>query len=441
MAGLAQKHGAVTCHLRLFEKDQLHSRPARIPAAQADLLLASELRVASSPDILKILSPSSSHVVLNTETVATGDFLKNPDAPLPGLAEKTALQLSLESPGQLCDDDFAKRARAYGLSSRHIMIFMLGFSWQKALVPLSRGAIERAIEKLWEPQGAGENLRAFHAGTIEAAKGNSPRKKKQSLSDLEQRIKAELRAHDGLWQKDRALPLFVKSQKELARWLETDNRKTLSEQQKTNLLLGLMQLLAPKDIYDIARRYADPAFLSRNGLDRTASITLHLASPLALFAKHRSGERPVKKAWPLRRIRPFLSLLAKGRHIRGLWCDPFRLCREYKLQHSFKTEALGTLERLCRIPVNPQSIALLERLADTFRTPRGYGAVRLEGLEKALHELSAINLALQSLSLGRTGPLTKKGKALLQSNRIHETSLIKQAIRSGFCFRQTGLFE
>ena len=143
MLGLAQKGGAVVSHLKLApEPDRIGS--PRVAAGGAALLLGCDLVVAAGRTALPTVAKGVTRMVANIEEAMTGRLHRNPDLAFPGQRLRRAL--------------VARRARARSTSwtrpgSPRLLgdaiaanLFLVGFAWQRGLIPLSREAIERAIE-------------------------------------------------------------------------------------------------------------------------------------------------------------------------------------------------------------------------------------------------------------------------------------------------------
>ncbi len=143
MTGLAQKGGAVYSHVRIArEPGEIHA--VRIAAGNARLLLGCDLVVSASADALSKLEPGHSRAVVNSHEIITGDFTRNPDLVFP----TGALERGIAEAAGPENTEFVDATRlATGLFGDSIAsnLFMLGYAYQRGLVPLSAAAIERAI--------------------------------------------------------------------------------------------------------------------------------------------------------------------------------------------------------------------------------------------------------------------------------------------------------
>ncbi|MBT3627869.1 MAG: indolepyruvate ferredoxin oxidoreductase family protein [Rhodospirillaceae bacterium] len=163
-AGLAQKYGAVVSHVRIAKQpDDLHA--VRIGANGAKLLLGCDLVVAASAESRARLAPGDSHAIINSNEAPTGDFTRDPDLVFPG-ADLQRLITETAGPGAA---DFVDATRlATGLVGDAIAanLFLLGFAYQRGLIPLSGQSIEQAISLNGVSVDA--NHRAFRWGRAAA---------------------------------------------------------------------------------------------------------------------------------------------------------------------------------------------------------------------------------------------------------------------------------
>ncbi|MGB1474259.1 MAG: 2-oxoacid:acceptor oxidoreductase family protein, partial [Candidatus Puniceispirillaceae bacterium] len=142
MAGLAQKGGAVTSHIRLAASPEDISA-IRIGAGNANLLLGCDSLVSAESGLLKLMRRDG-HVVANSYEMPTGDFTRNSDLKFP--AGDVARRLS-----EIVNEDRSvmvnatEMARALLGDAIAANLFLLGVAFQRGLIPLSAAAIEEAI--------------------------------------------------------------------------------------------------------------------------------------------------------------------------------------------------------------------------------------------------------------------------------------------------------
>src|SRR5947209_2016419 len=143
MAGLAQKGGAVYCHVKIANKpEDIHA--IRVAAGEADLVLGCDLVVAGTKKVLASIDKGETGVVVNTAEVYPGDFTRNADFSLPAERVKRALRSTAGDTVSFIDaTSIATTLMGNSIAAN---MFMLGFAWQQGLVPLSEAAVLKAIE-------------------------------------------------------------------------------------------------------------------------------------------------------------------------------------------------------------------------------------------------------------------------------------------------------
>ncbi len=144
MAGLAQKGGAVYSHVQLADR-QADLFSTRIATGEADLLIGSDLVVSASNEALAKLRRTVTRAVINSDVLPTSDFLRDPDLQVPS---QELRQNILEAAGAQDIDFFDATAIAESLTGDALFTnpLLLGYAWQKGWIPLSREAMERAME-------------------------------------------------------------------------------------------------------------------------------------------------------------------------------------------------------------------------------------------------------------------------------------------------------
>ncbi|MBV8656294.1 MAG: indolepyruvate ferredoxin oxidoreductase family protein, partial [Burkholderiales bacterium] len=142
--GLAQKGGAVTTHLR-FASEQSKLHAVRIAAGDASVVLGCDMVVTATNDCLAKMRHGHTHAVLNGYEAATGDITKNPDMKFPARSMLDTVKQAVGE-GQFDQVDATQIATALMGDSIATNMFMLGFAWQRGLVPISEMAIMQAIE-------------------------------------------------------------------------------------------------------------------------------------------------------------------------------------------------------------------------------------------------------------------------------------------------------
>ncbi len=377
MAGLAQKGGAVVSHIRLAPKpEDIHA--VRISAGGAKLILGCDLVVASGFEALSKITPGDTHAVINSHQVMTGEFTRNPDLAFPG-GELQRLIAEASGPGKADFIDATRIATALLGDSIATNLFMLGFAWQKGLVPLSEEAINKAIELNGVAVEA--NKRAFRWG----------RRGAHDLARVEKAIapKAEPQSHHLSQDLDELISRradFLTGYQNAAyaeRYKKLVTRLRQAEKEKAPGFSGLAEavaryyfkLLAVKDEYEVARLYSGPEFRQKlnEQFEGDFKLSFHLAPPLIAKRNPDNGELQKQEfgAWML----PAFRLLSKLKGLRGTALDIFGYSAERKMEQALIRDYEMVMEEVAG-KLSADSHAIAVELASIPEKIRGYGHVK-----------------------------------------------------------------
>jgi len=381
--GLAQKFGAVMSHVRICaDGKRIHT--ARIPAGEADLLLGCDLVVAASKEALGKLDPQRSRAVLDTYEEMTSAFLLNRDFQLPGCSLRDAVREHAAT-GQ------THELNARGLATRLLgdtigaNILLLGFAWQRGLVPLAESSILKAIEL--NGVAVAENNRAFAWGRRAACDPDSLRTlpdgrsdRAEPARDLESIIRLRV---DYL--RDYQDDAYAKRYEQTVRAIERIEGEHSSDPAKplaVAVARNYFKLLAYKDEYEVARLYASTPFMAelKEQMEGDYRIQLHLSPPLLARMDPDTG-RPRKMvfgSWML----SVMKVLARLKFLRGSWLDPFAYGKDRKNERQLIADYEDTLEALTQ-RTNSANHSLAIELASWPDEVRGFGPVKEAAMVQA----------------------------------------------------------
>jgi len=380
MTGLAQKYGAVFSHLRIADRpEDIHA--ARIATGEAHAVLGGDLVVSASLEATaKMLEGRTRAVVSSTET-PTAEFTRNRDWHFPqsGLQQQLTDTLGRE---QIQFIDSNHLASALMGDALYANMLLLGYAWQKGLVPVSAAALDRAIELNGTAIDA--NRQAFMWGrraaaqpaavdAIVGAKTARPGSAEQTLDELIASRREHLTAYQ-----DGHLAERYSRRIEAIRQLGDD---ALTRAVATQYA----RLLAPKDAWEVARLYTQTDFLGslNQRFDGELRLNFHFAPP----GLSRSGPdgRPKKirfGPWLL----PVLRGLSLARRWRGTWLDPWKNSEESRLDHQLLTDYEADLDFIVRHKPGPELIALANWPAEV----RGFGPVRSAAAEQVADQRNTL---------------------------------------------------
>jgi indolepyruvate ferredoxin oxidoreductase len=133
MAGLAQKGGSVYSHIRIAANpEQIHA--VRIAAGEAKLVIGCDMVVAASDEAIAKMQSGSTSAVINADVAPTGEFTKDPDLHMPEREMADAIRDACGA-GRADFVDASKLATALLGDSIATNLFMVGYAWQRGLVP------------------------------------------------------------------------------------------------------------------------------------------------------------------------------------------------------------------------------------------------------------------------------------------------------------------
>ena len=375
--GLAQKFGAVVSHVRIAaSQDRIHA--VRIPAGDADLLLGCDLVVSAGSEALAKLHPDRSRAVVNSHETATSDFIHDRDYAFPAAELRDAVTREAGA-GSAEFVDAAGIARNLLGDTIGANLFLLGFAWQRGLVPVSSEAVERAIEL--NGVGVEFNRSAFLWGRRAAVNLDAV----ENLAGRGEQDRLPLTDPDDIirWRHD----FLVRYQNR--RWADgylavVDSvRRAEPGGQAGELTVAvaknLFRLMSYKDEYEVARLYSDGEFRRQLGeqFEGDYRLHFHLAPPWLAKRNPHTG-RPEKRRLPGWTLGAF-GLLARMKWLRGSALDPFGRSAERRTERALIAEYRGAVESL--LPhVSRENYGRAVTIAELPESVRGYGHVKMDAV-------------------------------------------------------------
>ena len=415
MTGLAQKGGSVYSHIRIAARpEDIHA--VRIAAGEANAVIGCDMIVAASDEAIAKMQAGHTRAVINRDVAPTGAFTRDPDLVVPRDAMQEAI---VEACGAGAADFVEAGELATALLGDSIAtnLFMVGYAWQKGLVPVGREAIARAIELNGASVEA--NKAAFEWGRraavdaegvrrAAAPEGEAPESHRlsASLDEVIARRRAELVKYQ-----DEAYAR--RYERAVARVREAESRVVPGSTALAEAAArGLFKLMAYKDEYEVARLYADGAFRARvaAAFEGDYRLEVHLAPPLFAAKDPVTGE-PVKRAygpWMLKAM----AVLAGLKGLRGTAFDPFGRTaerrEERRLAAEYEEHLREIVERLA-----PATHATAVELASLPEQIRGFGPVKARHLERAAERRGVLLARLRDPGAGaaRRDPIPIKAAA------------------------------
>ncbi len=275
MTGLAQKYGAVFSHLRVADRpEDIHA--ARIATGEAHAILGGDLVVTAGNDSLSKMLEAHTRAVVNCTETPTAEFIRDPNWQFPLDLMRQRI-VDAVGPGQADFLDAQRLTTALMGDALYTNMLLLGYAWQKGLVPVSRQSLERAIALNGAAVEA--NLQAFSWGRRAADQGeivrrlaNTPPVPDDLARDAADLIEAQ--AAKLVTYQNEALADRYRRRLQPILALGDDNLTVIAARQYA-------RLLAIKDEYEVARLYARTDFLDklRASFEGSYRLYFHLAPP------------------------------------------------------------------------------------------------------------------------------------------------------------------
>jgi len=387
MTGLAQKGGSVFSHIRIAnDPDDLHA--VRIAAGEADAVIGGDVVVTASVEALAKMAGQRSRVIVNCAETPTSDFARNPDWQFP--LDKMELSI-VEAVGRDSVDFLDAQAIATRLLGDAIAtnLFLLGYAWQKGLVPVSHEALQQAIEL--NGVALELNRKAFLWGRRAACdlaavlRVASP----AEVTPLREESLDEVIARRMAYLVDYQDAAYAERYRRLVSRVRTAEAALGSTRLTDTVARQAFRLMAYKDEYEVARLYGDESFWQsvRDTFDGDYAIRFHLAPPLISRPDPNTG-RIAKRTYGKGLLRVF-RLLARLKGLRGGRWDLFGKTDERRAERAwigrYEQDVLELIDHLSfdRLP-------LALEIAGVPAMIRGFGHVKLGHMAEAEQRRSTL---------------------------------------------------
>jgi indolepyruvate ferredoxin oxidoreductase len=400
MAGLAQKGGAVYSHLQIAAHPD-HIKTVRLGSGGANLVLGCDLHCwQKAIDTAR----NSTRMLVNLHQQMTGEFTRNANLRFPSGSLQEAIVKGVGD-GNAEFVSATRIATALMGDSIATNMFMLGFAYQRGLLPVSAEAINKAIEL----NGAGVkmNQAAFRWGrraavdleTVEKLiapkfeKAQSTKVSKTLDELVARRLEFLTQCQDAAW---------------AARYRKLVDEARAAEAQKTPGKTELAEavaryffkLMAYKDEYEVARLYTNGEFRDKLAaqFEGDYKLAFHLAPPLLSKRDKVTGE--LKKSQYGAWLFPAFRVLAKLRFLRGGLFDIFGHTEERRAERALIGEYETTMRNLLA-GLDRDKHALCVQIAAIPEEIRGFGHVRQRHLKAAKAKEAELIAALRAPAEGR----------------------------------------
>jgi indolepyruvate ferredoxin oxidoreductase len=385
VAGLAQKNGAVYAHIRICD-DASKLYAVRIASGGADLLMGCDMVTAGGDETISKLQAGRSKAIINAHETMTADFTRAPDLEFPDAQLRDAIDTATGGQAEYVEaTELARRLMGDTIAAN---LFLIGYAFQKGLLPLSEPAIVRAIEL--NRVAVEANIRAFTWGR--RAAHDCAAVEKAAGMDVPAVAAAAEPQSDFVAERMADLAQY-QDQRLAERYREMAARIAAAEAEKAPDGRGELtdaverayfKLLAYKDEYEVARLYTDGRFerALAEAFEPGAKLKFHLAPPWLASEDPLTGKPQKKTYGPW--VFQAMKLLASMKGLRGGPLDLFGKTAERRAER----RDIADYEALVAALVDgltPENHATAVELARLPLKLRGYGHVK----DKARRDMHA----------------------------------------------------
>jgi len=392
MAGLAQKGGAVVSHIRLAQKPtDIHA--TRVYMGEADLIFGCDIVVTGGPETLNKIKRGKTNVIVNENQTITGHFINNPDYNFHHEAlKKDIIEASGKDKVNFID---ANRLATHLLGDAIATnMFMVGYAYQKGMIPVSHEAIEKALEM--NNVAVPFNIQAFRWGRyavidLKAVENAAGLNKEIKLDNIPTTLE-EIVSHRREFLTGYQNKAYADRYESLVRQVQSaDNKDKLS----IAVAKYYAKILAIKDEYEVARLYADGTFMKElyDQFEGRVKLKFYLAPPLFSARDPFTGELKKKLygSWMMKGFK----ILAMLKGLRGSLFDIFSYSKDRKIERdlikAYEERIITLLDGL-----TPHNYETAVEIASLPEHIRGYGHVK----ERTLRDVKANEAALLKRFVG-----------------------------------------
>ena len=348
-------------------------------------MLACDILTGVGYEALAKMQKGVTKALVNTALVMPADFTRDADLVFPTGSMEQEIGDAV-APGDAEFLDATKLATGLMGDSIATNLFMVGYAYQRGLIPVGEEAIVRAIEL--NATAVESNKQSFRWGRLAAVEPERvlqlaiPEDKPDS-----QRLSSSL---DEIIARRAEFLTGYQDAAYARRYAEFVAKVRAAEAQKLPGKTALTEavaryyfkLLAVKDEYEVARLYTDSDFVKRVAaqFEGDYKLNFHLAPPLTSKRDPTTGE-PTKKSYGPWMMSAF-RVLAKMKSLRGTAFDIFGRTAERKLERQLVTDYEALIaELLPRLTTHNHALAV--KLAGIPELIRGYGHVKERHLKAA----------------------------------------------------------
>ena len=377
--GIAQKGGAVLSHIKLA-KDPSAIHSPQISDGTTNLLLGCDMVVSASNEINKLLNNKKTNSIINDHEAPLSQSVLDPNYSYSGSLTKSLIKNKSIKTNFLNATELAKNIFGDTILSN---IFLVGYAFQKGLIPISVKAIKEAIKL--NAINVEENISAFNWGRL-ASEDINHVLEKTKISDNNLNKKLPL---SQLINKRYQELIKYQNEKYAAKYLKLIKlvqKKELALKEKnlemTKLVVNtLYKIMAYKDEFEVARLYTDGRFKQylKENFEGAFKIGIYLSPPILNLIDKKTNKP--KKILFSSKVFVLFKILNKFKFLRNTFLNPFRYSTERKKERELIKKFENNLNYLLN-KVNKTNYKKCLEILNLFNNVKGYGHVKMNNFKE-----------------------------------------------------------
>jgi len=382
VAGLAQRNGPVTSHLRVANSpEELHS--TRIATGTADLIVGCDIVVTTGMESISKINKDKTNMVINSHVAPTSTFASNPNLDLSSARMIKGLK-AVTSDELIHFINATKFATSLMGNAIAANLFLVGYAIQKGLFPISLPAIERAIEL--NGVSVEMNKESIYWGRLAALNI----KKVESIAFSEIPSTEIIETLESVIEDRYDFLVNYQNKKYADKYkslvLQIINADKSISNKKEDLSMAVakfyFKLMAYKDEYEVARLHTGDEIKKylEDKLDGDYKIEYSLAPPVFGGRDKRTGRYPKRKL-PSATYYLF-SIMKQFKFLRGTAFDLFGMSSHRKTERALISEYEGMMSEIIA-KINIDNYDAATKIASLPDHIKGYDVVKELNIEKA----------------------------------------------------------
>ena len=385
--GFAQKFGPVLSYIRLAQ-DPAAINQVRVDHQAADALIGCDIVASASPKASVCYRPGMK-AVINLAKMPSGDIVRFRDISLEVDARLAAIASAVGRENVAVMDANRMADRLLG-DPVFANVILLGFAWQKGLVPVSYKALCRAIDL--NGVAVKNNHRAIALGRIAAANPDALKgeitEPPKALETLDQTV---ARRQQFLEEYQNAA--YAKRYQKMIADVRSAEIKNGVSGLAEAAAHSLFKLMAYKDEYEVARLYTKTGFDAylKDQFEPGFTIKHHMAPPFLSFGKDARGRS--RKGVFGAGMRFSFQIMTRLKFLRNTRFDPFGFAPERRMEREL-IDWYETLLVDCTHTLSRNNAATWKEILEAPMQIRGYGAVKEDAVKQTKETVERLAAAI-----------------------------------------------